>query len=115
MERIRNNLVGIDQGSEVMFDDFEHGGEMWTGLGVREVWHPVRFSEKFRRPPLVQVGLSMWDMSNEANHRVDLQAMNVRRDGFELVVRTWEDTKIARIRAEWLAIGELPSQDDWDV
>ena len=57
----------------------------------------------------------MWDMDISTNHRVDLRAQNVRRDGFELVFRTWEDSKIARVRADWMAIGELLHEDDWDL
>ena len=37
MKKIRNNLVGIDQGSEMLFEDYDTGGEMWTGTGQREV------------------------------------------------------------------------------
>ena len=115
MKRLRNNLIGIAQGSEVMFEDYETGGDMWTGDGPREAWHPVRFSDKYRSPPVVHVALSMWDMDIRSNHRVDLRAQNIRRDGFELVFRTWEDSKIARVRADWMAIGELLHEDDWDL
>jgi len=115
MKRLRNNLIGIAQGSEVMFEDFDVGGEMWTGTGPREAWHQVRFADKYRTPPVVHVSLSMWDMDISTNHRVDLAARNVRRDGFELVFTTWEDSKIARVRADWMAIGELLHEDDWDL
>ena len=70
MKRLRNNLIGIAQGSEVMFEDFDTGGDMWTGTGPREAWHPVRFSDKYRAPPMVHVSLSMWDMDISTNHRV---------------------------------------------
>ena len=115
MKKIRNNLVGVDQGSHVLFEDYDVGGEMWTGSGNREVWHPVRFAQPFKTPPAVHVSVTMWDMSTEANQRADIRAANIRRDGFELVFTTWEDTKIARIRADWMAIGELPYEDDWDL
>jgi hypothetical protein len=31
------------------------------------------------------------------------------------VFRTWGDTRIARVRIAWMAIGELSEGDDWDV
>ena len=115
MKRIQNNLVGVAQGSELLFDDYDTDGEMWTGTGNREVWHPVRFQTPFKTPPAVHVSITMWDMSVKTNQRADIRAANIRRDGFELVFTTWEDTKIARIRADWMAIGELAHEDDWDL
>ena len=115
MKKIRNNLVGVDQGSHVLFEDYDVGGEMWTGKGNREVWHPVRFAQPFKTPPAVHVSVTMWDMSTEANQRADIRAANIRRDGFELVFTTWEDTKIARVCADWMAISEVPYEDDWDL
>jgi len=37
------------------------------------------------------------------------------REGFEIVFRTWSDTRIARIRVAWQAIGEVPHEDDWQL
>ncbi len=115
MKRIRNNNLGIDQGIEVLFDDYDSGGEMWTGRGDRKIIHPVQFSTRYRTPPAVHLSLSMWDVSSQANHRVEINAANIRPSGFEIVFTTWEDTQIARIRANWLAIGELPHEDDWEL
>jgi len=115
MKRIEGNLVGVDQGSELLFEDYKVDGEMWIGSGSREAWHPVRFSAAFKPPPTVFVSISLWDIVGITNQRAAIRAANVRRDGFELVFATWEDTKVARIRADWMAIGALPNDDDWDV
>jgi hypothetical protein len=32
-----------------------------------------------------------------------------------MVFRTWGDTRVARVRADWMAIGEQRSDEDWDV
>jgi hypothetical protein len=32
-----------------------------------------------------------------------------------IVFRTWGDTRVARVRADWLAIGEVRGEDDWQV
>jgi len=115
MKRMRNHLIGVDHGEVVMFSDFEHDGVMWTGDGARQVRAYVEFSESYRAPPVVQATLSMFDMSNEFNGRMDVQAEDVRADGFAIVFRTWADTKVARIRVAWQAIGELRQTDEWDV
>ena len=54
-------------------------------------------------------------MSNSANMRADVQAEDITEDGFAIVFRTWGDSKIARVRVAWQAIGELRQADDWDV
>ena len=115
MKRLRNHLIGVDHGDVVLFSDFEHDGVMWTGEGPRQTRAHVEFSESFRAAPTVQVNLSMWDISNSTNIRADVQAEDITPDGFAISFRTWGDTKVARVRVAWQAIGELRQADDWDL
>lgn len=115
MKRLQMGRVGVDSGDEVMFSDFEDGGPMWAGTGDRIVRREVRFGTAFASAPTVQVALSMWDMDNKAFARVDVSATRITAAGFMLVFKTWGDTRIARARVSWLAIGELTGEDDWDV
>ena len=113
MKQLRNHLIGVDQGDLIPFSDFEHDGLMWTGQGARQSRGRVRFSQPFHAAPTVHLSLSMWDMSNTTNARVDLQAEDVGTEGFDILFRTWGDTRVARVRVSWLAIGELAHDDDW--
>ena len=115
MRRIASHLTGIDQGSLVLFSDFQDGGSMWTGHGPRELRRVVVFSEPFLAEPVVQVTMSMWDMDQKTNPRADLSAESVTPLGFTIVFRTWGDTRVARVRADWIAIGEVRGEDDWEV
>ena len=115
MKRLRNYLIGVDHGDVVLFSDFEHDGVMWTGEGARQTRAHVEFSESFRAPPTVSVTLSMFDMSSDTNPRADVQAEDITQDGFAIVFRTWGDTKVARVRVAWQAIGELRQADEWDL
>lgn len=115
MQIIRGGGIGIAQGDEEVFSDFAQGGEMWTGQGARERRCAVRFDTPFRSPPKVQVSLSLWDVDKGANMRADISAEAVTPEGCELVFRTWGDTRVARVRMAWIAIGEVQSEDDWDV
>jgi hypothetical protein len=54
-------------------------------------------------------------MDQGANVRADILADKVTTTGFDLVFRTWSDTRVARVRMNWMAIGEVRSEDDWDV
>ncbi len=115
MRRLSNHLVGVDQGSVPMFSDFENDGRMWSGDGPRMRRCKVAFSHPFRATPAVHVSISMWDTDGDRNQRADISAEAITPEGFELVFRTWGDSRVARIRADWLAIGELPHDDDWQM
>lgn len=115
MIKIRGKSLGIDQGDEQLFSDYDVGGDMWVSSGPRERRKRVKFSENYFHPPAVQVSLSLWDVSNAANLRADLSADNIDETGFDLVFRTWQDTQVARVRMSWIAFGEVEDEDSWDV
>ena len=115
MKKLRNHLIGIEQGDVPMFSDFEDNGEMWTGSGPRERRRRIRFSEPFRSTPAVHVSLSLADMDSSTNVRAEATAERIGKKAFELVFRTWGDSRVARIRISWMAIGELSNEDDWQV
>ena len=60
----------------------------------------------------IKAGETQEDLTNL---RADLTAEHVSEKGFHLVFRTWGDTRIARIRADWTAIGPVRDEDDWDI
>lgn len=107
--------IGVQQGSRVLFNDHVDGGPMWSGSGARESRHLIAFKDGFLAPPAVMVGISLWDTDHMANMRADLSAEQVTATGFQLVFRTWSDTRIARLRADWTAIGAVRDEDVWDV
>lgn len=115
MKKISSGSIGLQQGSRVLFSDFADDGPMWTGQGDRESRHVITFKEAFTEAPMVMVGISMWDIDNKHNSRADLAAEKITAKGFHLVFRTWGDTRVARIRADWTAIGAVRDDDDWDV
>ena len=115
MKRITQGKVGILQGSRVLFSDFADGGVMWTGQGDRESRHHISFKEAFSDAPVVMVAISMWDIDHKHTSRVDLSAEKVTKVGFDLVFRTWGDTRVARVRADWTALGGVMDEDDWQL
>lgn len=115
MHRIESYRVGVQQGQVDLFSDFATGGDMWTGSGARERRQLVTFSEPFRAPPAVQVALSLWDMDSDTNLRADIGAEEVTKDGFVIFFRTWGDTRVARVRLSWMAIGGITDPTEWVV
>ena len=115
MKKINSQSIGIAQGNDTLFEDYQDGGEMWTGTGHRERRKSVVFDERFRASPAVHCTLSLWDVDSASNVRADVEAENITVDGFDIVFRTWGDTRVARMRIGWLAIGAIKSEDDWDL
>ena len=115
MFRLKSNCVGIDQGDVEIFSDFQDNGDMWTGSGARERRKAVTFGEAFIAAPVVHVSISLWDVDGATSVRADISAEAITTKGFELVFRTWADTRVARLRANWMAIGALSDDDSWDV
>lgn len=115
MKKLKSHTVGVDSGDVIMFSDYEDGGEMWTGRGQRERRRHMKFSEAFHAPPTVQLSPSLWDLDASTVMRADFSAEAVTEKGFDIVFRTWGDTRVARMRIAWMAIGALKEEDDWDV
>lgn len=115
MKRFSAQTMGIQQGSRVLFSDFADDGVMWTGQGARESRHIVTFAEAFVDEPVVTVSMSMWDMDQKTNSRADLSTEAITATGFHLVFKTWGDTRVARVRADWMAIGRVKDADDWEL
>ena len=115
MKKFSAQTIGIDQGDDVLFSDYQDGGEMWTISGPRERRHSLTFKEPFKSAPVVHCSLSMWDMDSSKNARADVAAENVTVTGFDVVFRTWGDTKVARARVLWMAIGEVEHVEDWTL
>lgn len=114
MKKISGHLLGIDQGDVQIFSDFETGGPMWVSEGERQRRVKVKFEEPFREPPVVQVGFSLLDISTGPSVRADLSAQNVTRNGFDLIFKTWADSRVARIHASWIAFGKIGDPDSWE-
>lgn len=115
MQIIQGSRLGIAQGSVDLFSDFEQGGEMWTGEGTRERRQRIHFDHPFAELPMVHVSLTLWDMDSAHNVRADLSAEDISKTGFDAVFRTWLDTRVARVRMSWIAMGPVSNDDDWDV
>jgi hypothetical protein len=115
MKRFSTNTIGIQQGSQMLFSDFVNDGPMWAGQGARESRANIAFPESFAEAPAVHVSIGLWDMDHKHNIRADISATNITPEGFEIVFRTWADTRIARVRVDWLAMGSATSEEDWQL
>jgi len=65
----------------------------------------VAFSRPFASAPLVQLGLTGFDISERDCARLTVTAENVTAQGFEIAVGTWFNTRVWRVEVSWLALG----------
>lgn len=115
MKRIASHLIGVDQGEVVLFSDFENDGEMWTGTGERERLVPVSFSQSYSKAPAVHCSMSLLDLATGPSIRADVAPREITETGFKILFRTWGDSRVARIRVAWMAVGELPDSEAWEL
>lgn len=112
MKKLYSSAVGIEQGIELLFSDYDVSGTMWTGEGERSRVVKIKFSEKFKSVPCVHISLAMIDVAGSDNHRVHLYVGEVTRSECLIHFKTWGDTRVARASVNWMAIGDAHSETD---
>lgn len=84
------------------------GKDMPSYPKTREFRTRVDFPYDFPATPKVIVALSYLDASpggSQKNLRIWAEAEKVNARGFELVLRTWDESKVMGVRVEWVAVG----------
>ncbi len=66
----------------------------------------VVFDSAFSSPPVVQLGLSGFDLDQRESGRISLKAVAITRFGFQAIISTWSTTRVYAVEFNWLAIGE---------
>ena len=65
----------------------------------------VEFERRFSACPVVQLGVTGFDIDNGANARLNVSVVAVDEQGFDVEVRTWWDSRLWSVELSWLAIG----------
>ncbi len=65
----------------------------------------VVFDTAFSATPVVQLGLSGFDLDQRESGRLSLKAAAITRFGFQAVISTWSSTRVYAVEFNWLAIG----------
>ena len=82
----------------------------WTlsgGFGGRTYDTYIKFGSPspFTVKPEIQIGITMLDIDQYKNTRVNTQIINSDKDGFTLRVSTWWDSAVYGTSVNWIAIG----------
>lgn len=75
------------------------------GNGTRTFSGRVAFERAFSSPPVVQIGITGFDIDNGDNARLNVGIKTVDVDGFDVELRTWWNTRIWSVDLSWFAIG----------
>ena len=78
----------------------------WTlneGTGERTVKYYNKFTTPFSKAPKVMVALSLIDASKDANVRINVQAINIDSNSFDVQMVTWADSIVYGLDVDWIA------------
>ena len=65
----------------------------------------VVFDSAFSATPVVQLGLTGFDLDQRQSGRISLKAGAITRFGFQAIISTWSTTRVYAVEFNWLAIG----------
>ena len=65
----------------------------------------VAFDHPFTAPPVVQVGLTGFDLDQRDSSRLSVKAGDISESGFKAVICTWAGTRVYAVEFNWLAVG----------
>ena len=71
----------------------------------REFLVEIVFASPFAVAPVVQLGLTGFDIDQRDTSRLTLKAQNITESGFQAVIATWAGTRVYAVEFNWLAIG----------
>jgi len=72
---------------------------------VRTFVTEIVFATPFDSIPVVQLGLTGFDLDQRDSARITLKAENITAAGFQAVISTWAGTRVFAVEFNWLAIG----------
>lgn len=77
-----------------------------SDLGTcRQFTLTIPFAYPFSYPPVVQVGLTGFDMDQGTSPRLTTTVTNITPETFDVVFTTWQNTLVYSAEVSWLAIG----------
>jgi len=91
------------------FDGSQPG---WTLLGpglesggFRTFTGQIAFERPFSATPIVQVGITGFDIDHRDNARLQVGVVGIDEHGFGVSLRTWWNTRLWSVELSWMAIG----------
>lgn len=65
----------------------------------------VFFDSPFLSVPVVQLGLTGFDIDQRDSSRISIKADGITESGFQALITTWANTRVYAVELNWFAIG----------
>ncbi len=65
----------------------------------------VFFDSPFFSVPVVQLGLTGFDIDQRDSSRISVVADSITESGFQVLITTWAKTRVYAVELNWIAIG----------
>ncbi|NQV89735.1 MAG: hypothetical protein HQ488_05405 [Parcubacteria group bacterium] len=109
-QSLENRLSSVEQVGEIIIDFGEERYEADSLLSsgenkARTHTVKIKYKEQFKKVLQVIPTIQRIDTDGNYSSRFEIKADNVTTSGFDLIIGTWEVTKIWDISVKWYAIG----------
>jgi hypothetical protein len=100
--KMNSSIVSFDQYTPAwtLADIDEHAMEQ-----TRRFVSRITFDSPFNYVPLVHVGITGFDVDHNDSARLNIHAESIDETGFDIVVQTWQYSRIYQVEISWLALG----------
>ena len=98
---IEEDAIKIVAHGEVMETNHE---TLKNGSGERQVKKHISFQKALTAVPTIYTAISGLDTDSDFNTRIEVHALDVTRNGFNLIIRTWGPSNVPFVKAAWFAI-----------
>ena len=75
-------------------------------LESREFVTHILFDAPFSNTPIVHIGLSGFDIDQRDSARISVQATAITSTGFDMRIKSWQNTRVYKVEASWIAMGQ---------
>ena len=99
--KILSSTVGVG----ILTPDWDLDAEVGEPDEARSFRVAITFASPFTTPPVVQLGLTGFDIDQRDSPRLTLSATQITADGFEAVISSWATTRVYAVEFNWVAIG----------
>jgi len=99
------NLLSSTVGVGILTDGWTLAEPVTDPDTARSFVVEVVFDTVFSATPVVQLGLSGFDLDQRESGRISLKTGAITRFGFQAVISTWSSTRVYAVEFNWLAIG----------
>ncbi len=98
-------VLSSNVGVGVLTDGWNLDTVELNGEGSRSFTVDINFASPFSSFPVIQLGLTGFDMDQRESSRISLKAENITESGFQAVLSTWASSRVFAVEFNWLAIG----------